>query len=250
MIMRNEKIKASFPQKTESFHHAVQNALLRLPEKEENMNRKAFLKRGLVLSFAAALAIGVTVYAASGVITQITSSSRSEAEYKTLPAEQQLIEDVGYAPELPEAFENGYTFDEASLVHNDQQDEAGNSVDKFDSITARYARGDGEMLLSAAKPGVPFENEGAPTENYQGIDLYYNAHTYKFVPPDYELTEEDKAAQERGDTVFSYGTDTVEVRWIQSVSFDKDDIHYNLSVTDDTLSQQDILAMAKEIIDR
>ena len=38
---------------------------------------------------------------------------------------------------------------------------------------------------------VKFVRHGETDLNYQGIDLYYDNQTYKFVPEDYMLTEED-----------------------------------------------------------
>ena len=34
--------------------------------------------------------------------------------------------------------------------------------------------------------------EGDMLKNINGVDVYFYNHTYKFVPTDYELTEEDK----------------------------------------------------------
>lgn len=247
-MMSKEDLKKSFPKKTESFHYAVQNALAHLPEKEETMNKKAFFKRGLAIAIAAVLVIGATVYAATGAVTQHFSSSKSKAEYTSLPNESRMKKDIGYVPDLAEKFASGYQFSEANIVNNNLKDESGTSVDKYKSITARYEKDGNELLISAEKSDV-LEAVGEVAETYNGIDISYMAYTNKFVPADYELTEEDKTAQENGDLVFSYGVDEVEIKHIQSAGFVKDGIRYTLTEMEESITQEDLLEMAREIIE-
>lgn len=93
------------------------------------------------------------------------------------------------------------------------------------------------------------EAVGEVVETYNGIDISYMAYTNKFVPADYELTEEDKTAQENGDLVFSYGVDEVEIKHIQSAGFVKDGIRYTLTEMEESITQEDLLEMAREIIE-
>ena len=47
------------------------------------------------------------------------------------------------------------------------------------------------------------------TVDVDGTTVYTMEDTYKFVPPDYEMTEQDKEDEASGKYIFSYGTDEV-----------------------------------------
>ena len=81
-----------------------------------------------------------------------------------------------------------------------------------------------------------------------GVDVYYHSYTNKVVPPDYKLTEEDKKAEESGELVFSYGSSEVEIIEVQSVSWKKDGIYYQLLQIDGNLTADELTEMASEVI--
>ena len=49
--------------------------------------------------------------------------------------------------------------------------------------------------------------------------------------------------------VFSYGVDEVEIKHIQSAGFVKDGIRYTLTEMEESITQEDLLEMAREIIE-
>ena len=87
--------------------------------------------------------------------------------------------------------------------------------------------------------------------DYKGVTLSYSSQKYKFVPADYQLTEQDKKAQESGEIMFSYGSDAVQDSIVQNVTWtDSEGISYDLMASDSKLQQTDLTAMAKEIVDK
>ena len=54
-------------------------------------------KKFSIIAVAAALVLGITAFAASGIIKSWYSSSSSIPDYRSLPTEQQCIKDIGYA---------------------------------------------------------------------------------------------------------------------------------------------------------
>lgn len=92
------------------------------------------------------------------------------------------------------------------------------------------------------------EVTGEVIANIDGIDIYSDSYTNKFVPGDYELTEEDKAAQESGELVFSFGADDIKICEVKNVLWSVSDIHYTLTQIDGELSPEDLAEMAKEAI--
>lgn len=201
-----------------------------------------------LIAVVVVLAVGISVLAASGTVKTWYASSSSNAEYKTLPSEEDCLEDIGYVPVLVEEFENGYAFKNGSVVNNDLRDEENNSIEKFKSVTFRYEK-DGDVLyLSQEKFNSGINMNGTIVKSVEDTDIYYYSYTNKFVPGDYELTEEDKAAEESGELVFSYGSEEVEIIEVTNVRWVKDGVHCSLMQLDGKLSEDELVLVAEEII--
>lgn len=205
-------------------------------------------KKISLIAIAATLALGITVFAASGIISNWYSSSSSDPEYKTLPTEQQCIKDIGYVPALIETFGNGYSFGNGSVINNNLTDEKGNSVEKFKSVMFRYTKDGDEVTFSQDKYSSTTETIGEVITTVDGTDVYYYSYNNKVVPSDYEMTDEDKKAEANGELVFSYGSSEVEVIEVQSVSWTIDNMHYDLMQIDGNLSADELADMAAEVI--
>lgn len=205
-------------------------------------------KKIALIAVAATLVMGITVFAASGIISQWFSSSSSIPDYKTLPTVEQVVKDIGYEAVTIDEFANGYKFDNGSVVDNVLTDDNGKAVEKFKSVTFRYLKDNDEVLFSQDKVNSQVETNGEVVANVDGVDVYYHSYTNKLVPPDYKMTDEDKKAEETGELVFSYGSSKVEIKEIQSVSWKKDDMSYQLLQIDGKLSADELVEMAKEVI--
>lgn len=205
-------------------------------------------KKIALIAVAATLVMGITVFAASGIISQWFSSSSSIPDYKTLPTAEQVVKDIGYEVVTIDEFANGYKFDNGSVVDNVLTDDNGKAVEKFKSVTFRYLKDNDEVLFSQDKVNSQVETNGEVVANVDGVDVYYHSYTNKLVPPDYKMTDEDKKAEESGELVFSYGSSKVEIKEIQSVSWKKDDMNYQLLQIDGKLSADELVEMAKEVI--
>ena len=207
-------------------------------------------KKISLIAIAATLALGITVFAASGIISHWYSSSSSIPDYKSLPTEQQCIKDIGYAPALIETFENGYSFSDGSIVNNNLTDENNHSVEKFKSVMFRYEKDDDKVIFSQDRVNSELETSGDVVATVEGVDVYYYSYTNKLVPGDYKMTEEDKKAEANGELVFSYGSSEVEIHEVQSVLWAENNIHYELMQIDGKLSADELAGMAKEIIQK
>lgn len=75
------------------------------------------------------------------------------------------------------------------------------------------------------------------------------SNTYKAVPPDYELTEEDKENMESDNFQLGYGSQEVEVRQYYATIWVKDGKVYDLGGFDLSISADEMLNMAKEIVE-
>ena len=212
---------------------------------EKHMKTK---KRLPLVVVAATLIFGVTAFAAGGVVTGWYSSSSAFDEYRTLPTEQQCVKDIGYAPLLIESFENGYSFHDGHVVNHCLTDENDNALEKFKSVSFTYEKDGDKVYMEQEKYNTPTEEYGDVVASVDGIDLYYSGYTNKFVPADYEMTDEDRAAEQSGELVFSYGSDEVEIVEIQSLHWTKDGVQYMLMQMDGRLSVEDLTQMAEQML--
>ena len=206
-------------------------------------------KRIALIAVAATLVMGITVFAASGIISQWFSSSSSIPDYKTLPTADQVAKDIGYEAVTIDEFANGYKFDNGSIVDNTLTDETGNVTEKFKSVSFRYEKDGDEVIFSQDKFNSAVETSGEVITSVDGVDVYYFNYTNKLVPPDYKLTDEDKKAEANGELVFSYGSSKVEINEVQSVSWEKDGMYYQLMQIDGKLSADALADMAAEVIE-
>lgn len=215
---------------------------------ERKLNFMKSKKRFAFIAVAATLLLGITAFATSGIVKTWSSFSSSIPDYKFLPSETQIIKDIGYEAVLIDSFENGYKFENGSILKNEFSDENENSVEKFKSVDFRYEKDGDKVYFTQHKYNSETEKEGEIIANENGTDIYYYSYTNKLVPPDYELTDEDKKAEENGTLVFSYGSSKVEVSEVQSVSWEKDGVHYLLMQIDGKLTQDELCDMAKEAV--
>ncbi len=200
------------------------------------------------IAIAATLALGITVCAASGIVSTWFSSSSSNLDYKSLPTASQVTRDIGYEPVLIEAFENGYVFENGSIVNNNLVDENGSSVEKFKSVSFRYKKRGDEVIFSQNKLNSEIDIAGDVTKTINDTDIYYHSYTNKLVPADYKLTDEDKKAESNGELVFSYGAAKAEISEVQSVSWAKDGMQYQLLQIGGKLTDGELVEMAEEIL--
>lgn len=207
-------------------------------------------KRFAFIAVEAILVLGVTVFSASGIVKMWSGSSSSIPDYKKLPTAQEVKKDIGYDVVLIDSFENGYKFENGSIVKNKMTDESGSTLEKFKSVDFRYEKDGDKVYFSQDKYNSETEKEGEIIANENGADIYYYSYTNKLVPPGYELADEDKKAEEKGELVFSYGSSEVEINEVQSVSWEKDGVHYLLMQIDGKLSPVELCEMAKEVLNK
>lgn len=199
---------------------------------------------------AATLVIGITAFAASGIVSQWFNSSSSTPNYEMLPTAEQIVKDIGYETVTIEKFENGYKFESGSIVDNVLADEMGNVVGKIKSVIFRYEKDGDEIIFSQEKDNSTIEMDGEVFTTVDNIDVYYYSYTNKIVPSDYKMTDEDKKAEESGKLVFSYGLDEIRISEVQAVSWKKDGMHFQLIQIDGKLSANELAEMSQEIIQK
>lgn len=207
-------------------------------------------KKISLIAIAAAFVLGITVFAANGIVSSWFSSSSSTPDYQSLPTAQQVTKDIGYEPVLIDSFENGYTFKNGNIINNNLKDEGGSSVEKFKSVSFDYEKDGDTVIFTQDKFSSEMQLPGELVKAAGGADIYYYSYTNKSVPADYKLTDEDKKAEESGEIVFSYGSPDVRVETVQSASWVKDGVQYQLLQIGGRLSEDELVKMAEEILNK
>lgn len=188
---------------------------------------------------------------AAGRVMSVSSHSDWRDGCKSYSGMEQQEKKLGYAVDSVEQFTNGYQFAKAVVGETQGKDQDKNQVYTNKFMNIEYAREtEPTVSLYVEKPVVTFiDTKPAEATRVCGdITLYYVSGTYKFVPPDYELTAEDKANQEKDNYFISYGSDEVEIQKCSEVIWVKEGIQYQLIGFDLNLSADEMFDMAEEVM--
>ena len=199
-----------------------------------------------IIAAAAALACLATAFAAGGLGGWYSSASR---EFESIQDSAPIAEELGYAPILIESFKNGYSYKTGYSTDNEITDDDGSVKESFKSAYFTYEKDGDEVWFSQDRSKSVDVERGEIVATVDGIDVYYYSYTNKIVPEDYEMTEEDKAAEESGELIFSWGSDTVQVTEVCSAQWRNGDIACCLMQMGGKLSAEELTEMAIEAIE-
>ena len=224
----------------------------RILKRAEVRTMKKFNKKKMVILVAAAcMMLGTTAFAAGHIASYRSWSSNLSSE-KDIAKSRADAEKLGVSLAVPEAFSNGYTFSYSNSGGIEALDENGNSIDNGKTFMATYTKdGCADAYLNVDPSFEPFGVDMG--EKYQvkdicGTSVYFYSDTYKFVPSDYELTDEDKENMERPDYEISYGSDEVTIQNCSGFIFEYDSKTYNMLSFDSGLTNDEWAEMVEELI--
>lgn len=205
-----------------------------------------------LVALAAVAAIAVTGAFAAGAFGSIRSSSRADQSL-SMEQTQQHMEQAGVAFTLPERigdFTFSYGYDADTLAES-----ATGEREQVKEVNAEYEKDGVTLNFNAHKTYTVFsdeENSDPEPDEVQevnGVTLSFRDSHYRFVPPDYEPSDEEKKLERRGELTISEGSDEVEDRQFQSVSWQKDGMSYSLYGFDTGLDAQTMLELASGLVE-
>ena len=172
-----------------------------------------------------------------------------------LPTEQELQKELGSVPTLVENFSNGYTFDSYYRGDTSQVDDNNNPIETVPMIDLGYIdknqNRNGISLTIQPQWKQEETAKADKTEMVNGIQINIYEIENKFVPPNYEPTEEDIELQEQGLLNLAFGSDTIEENHSTLLTWQKDNLSYSLIYTGHgEVSAAELLHMAKEMIEK
>lgn len=223
---------------------------IKMQSKKEIHGMKKLNRRKLVIvAFAACLFVSANVFA-GGMIKSLSSSSNQNDAVTDFSKFDEQEKELGYDVKAPESFNNGYLFSEMQVGDVKGYDEAGNKVAEYKELNIDYKNADKQLILNISKPMLSSETQ-TPTETRQieDINVVYDLDTYKFVPEDYQKTEEDTVNEAQGHYYISYGSDEVETQMVSSLSWEDEGVHYLIQQFDTHMTLDELTDMATQIIE-
>lgn len=206
--------------------------------RKESVSMKLFTPKRIaavaILCFAS-----VTCYAAVNLAGTVGHSNNHIQTYAKL---EQGEETVGFDMKTIESFSNGFVFKNGGTGETYGVDEAGNPIgEAYQSLSVSYEK-DGKWLVVTAQNGDP--NVDAGQSAWEG----YSSQLYKFVPPDYQLTEEDLEREASGELVISYGSAEVEESQMENYFWQDGGLYYSMTAQDCQLGEEGMTQMVQELM--
>lgn len=206
-------------------------------------------KRMAAAIIAATVVVGGSAFAFGGTaISRIFASSSASADYTSLPSEQQCQQDAGFTPALLQSFDNGFVFKDGVIVHNQEQNEDGQTVNKYASLEFDYQKGD-ETVSLMQNSGTSQEETGNCVAQKDGVSYYETTRTEKYVSDSYQMTEQDRKEEASGQVEFNVGQSDngVETEQYHGINWTVGGVHYTLYQMNGSLTSAQMLEMAQQI---
>lgn len=222
---------------------------------ENNRRRKWSVKKVIIGTAAACLAVGTVCIAGSG-LKMYYSNGSNIPNYTSFADLAKAETEAGYEVDAVEMFENGFAAEGIHLNDMRIENEAGQLEGKEKEISIDYKKGN-ENITFFARKLMESENPEqllygrTPDKQLQAgdVSVIFTRMTNKFVPADYELTEEDKKNMESEDFNLAYGSSEVQINQGYHVLWIENNILYTLYGTDLSISPEEMIHMAEEVIE-
>ncbi|MFV0516097.1 MAG: hypothetical protein ACK5MV_01710 [Aminipila sp.] len=227
------------------------NGEIELKEKGNRYMNNRKRTRGLLVACALLVLTTITCFAATRIVNY---SGHLEDRFEEYPSERQMERVAGFLPKYVESFKNGYKFEIVFVGEYDGESKEGDKNTKLKSAEFTYVKDkDSVYLYTMQMPeGTAFEGQLKGEQIFVNKDLsiiYYDYYN-KMKPADYEMTHQDKEDEASGKYVFSFGEDYDTVKHIQTLGWEQEGITYSLECYDEKLTKDELVEMAKQIINK
>lgn len=220
--------------------------------KEEYFMRKSGKYRILVAAAALCIMGTMAVMAAGKIVGYSSSHSSNEPDFATYGDMAQAGERAGFPVKAPEKLANGYVFDKGFLIDVKDHDENGEVLESFPEVSVSYKKDGKDLTLNVERirPEKEVSTTGNPrTVLYGDITMIYREDHYRFVPPEYQITEEEQKAVDAGELYVSYGSSEVEDKIMCFLEWEEGDIQYLLMSQGTDLGMEGMVEAGKQVID-
>lgn len=227
------------------------NPSLELSNKvKSRRENKIMSKRKIaIIAVVACMMLGISAFAAGQIVEY---RGWSDSNGSTLDYQETLLsaEGMDVSMVIPEKYSNGYEFSESNMKGTEGLDENGNVMAEGKGLVVTYSKSDCPDILLFVDPlfAAGDYSDAIECKEINGVNVYYTSDIYKFVPADYELTEEDRQSMDNGHYYISYGSDVVEVKNYEGIVFEEEGKIYNMFCWDGGMTSAEWFAMAEELL--
>lgn len=210
------------------------------------------IKKVAAAALGVCLLTGGVCYAAEQMAYYISSSAPSD--YQTdFSAVDSLAKEAGLDVNAVERFANGYTFEEVGIDKTSAIGEEGQKLYDFSELSIHYGREGAPSISIFAEDAAYYEGIDEAmvydaVRECDGIEVRCFTVTNKCVPSDDDLTDEDRANMGNPNYNYASGSSEVEIMQSMNVVWVKDGVYYHMLGFDLTLSAEEMLDMAEEMI--
>lgn len=234
----------------EALNQRIRSMIMAKEAGKENRMKRFKLKRTIVIAAVLCLLFSTVVIASTRIMYSVSHSVKGEyTDYSDLAKAE---ERAGISLKVPESFSNGYGFKEASVAESEDRGENDEVIDTYKQIMTAYTKPGEKIIAVYATPEQFFsigEPEGADKKTQiDGIDVFYFVTTYKSVPADYELTEEDIRRQEEEGLQLGIGAAEISEKQVCNCMWIQDGVGYDMLCMDSVVPAETMFDMAREII--
>ncbi|WP_051280274.1 hypothetical protein [Anaerovorax odorimutans] len=217
------------------------------------MNIKSIKKtRGILIACLILAFTTMTCFAAVKIVSYTSHSTNNT--FTEFPSEKEVKKEAGFVPKYVNEITGGYKFYKGGVGEEAAETEDGSAAMTVKTANFNYKNGNSTVSLLVEDGILPESEDGeAAGETIKltsDIEGKYSSELYKFVPPDYVMTEQDKSDEESGKYIFSYGSEKVEINHMQQISWEEDGMSYSLINSDDKVDKTILTNMANEIINK
>ncbi|MBO5556649.1 MAG: hypothetical protein J5927_05640 [Oscillospiraceae bacterium] len=254
--MKDKRLIAAYdrlrldPERARRIYAALERELP--PEKEIHVKSKKILHIGLIAAILSVFLV-TSAYAATGFVRATgTHDLPLTGHFDSLRQLPKVEKTVGYPVAAPEVLDGGYAFSGMDVTGEAAYGEDNEVLKEWYGVMVQYEKPGAQTLYLNLAPVLDMPVEGerpAATENRTlgGAEVRYSRDHYKLVPPDYEKTEADKAAEAAGHFYLSYGSDAVEEIDYEFASFTLGTVDYVLMDTNGD-GPEALFRMAAQVI--
>lgn len=227
------------------------DARLAWQENKEVIPMKRFSTKKIAAAAALACALTGTVCMAAGKISGYVGYSSPATEITNFSDIAKLEQTADVFTGAPKAFDNGFVFANANIIHTDALDEADNVNSSFMEINIQYQK-DTENIDYTVKKGIEIKTKEELAKHQavesDGTTYYYSRSNYLFLPEGCEPTEEERAAEKAGELFISFGSSEREKKVFDGISWNANGQSHHLFGMNIDMNADDLIAMAKQLI--
>ena len=217
--------------------------------KEEKSMKTISIKKVVIGVAAASLLLSGAVFA--GHTAYMAAGVPSMPEYEAYAQIGEAEARLGYTADHVETFRNGYSFAGASIGTDYAYDENGQRLYSYEEMDIDYKKeGEPKLSLVIEKPVESQYGDIEPeaVRTCDGITIGYWKEEFSVVDTDYVITKKELEEMNAADADISIEWNENNAETSHHVMWEKDGICYMLFGFDVTLSPDEMMDMAEEII--